>query len=59
MLVKRKLKKRAELWTRLKALENFYFGCPDSRTWEKHRAEYLQVYKEIQDLRRNLLTVFL
>ena len=58
MRVKRKLKNRTDRWAKLKALENFYFGCPNNRTWEKHKAEYLQAYKEIQDLRRNLLAVF-
>ena len=35
---KRKLRRRELLWAELNALEHFYFGCPNNRAWEKHKA---------------------
>lgn len=35
---KRKLRRRGLLWAELNALEQFYFGCPNNRAWDKHKA---------------------
>ena len=56
---KRKLRRRGLLWAELNALEHFYFGCPNNRAWEKHKAWYLQAYNEILRRKKKLLSIYL
>ena len=57
-IYKRKIRKRAVLWAELKALENFYFGCPNNRTWTKHKAWYKQAYREILRRKKELMSIY-
>ena len=57
-IIKRKVRQRAILWAELNALRQFYFGCPDNRTWEKHKDWYLQAYNEILRKKKELLKLY-
>ena len=58
-VLKRRLRRRDLLWAELKALEHFYFGCPNDRTWEKHKAWYMQAYNEILRRKKELISIYL
>lgn len=49
---------RSDAWARHNALKDFYYGCPDDATWQRHKSAYLQAYKEWQGFRKSLSTVY-
>ena len=57
-LVRRKIRKRALLWAELNALEQFYDGCPDNRTWAQHKEMYKQAYREILRRKKELMSIY-
>ena len=57
-IYKRKIRQRDILWAELNALKQFYFGCPDNRTWEKHKAWYEQAYNEILRKKKELMSIY-
>ena len=58
-IYKRKIRQRIILWAELNALKQFYYGCPDNRTWSKHKAWYEQAYNEILRRKKELMSIYL
>ena len=57
-IYKRKIRQRALLWAELNALELFYAGCPDNRTWAQHKDWYKQAYREILRRKKELTSIY-
>lgn len=48
---------RLTRWASLEALRNFYFGCPDDKTWRRHKKWYLLAWRNMKNLERILFSV--